>query len=304
LTKFVVDSEIDWKKLDRIVRDAVHFLDNVIDANRYPLKEITAITHANRKIGLGVMGFAEALIMLGVKYDSEEGVAVARRVMGFIQRVSHEASEALAVSRGSFPNFKGSTWSKKGRKMMRNATVTTIAPTGTISIIAGCSSGIEPLFAVSFVRDVMEGTKLLEVNPLLKDGTERGIFSADLLVKIAETGSIQAIAEVPQDIKRLFVTALDISPEWHVRIQSEFQRNTDNAVSKTINLRRDATIDDCEESLPPRLAAEMQGNHRVQIWKQTRAGFVHRRSGKEGGERHVVADSEYAGGCAGSTCPY
>ena len=305
LTKFVVDREIYWRKLDRVVRDAVHFLDNVIDANKYPLKEITAITHANRKIGLGVMGFAEALIMLGAKYDSEEGVAVARRVMGFIQRVSHEASEALAASRGSFPNFKGSIWSKKGHKMMRNATVTTIAPTGTISIIAGCSSGIEPLFAVSFVRDVMEGTKLLEVNPLFeKMARERGIFSADLLVKIAETGSIQGIPEVPQDIKRLFVTALDISPEWHVRIQSEFQRNTDNAVSKTINLRSDATIDDVRKAYLLAWRLKCKG---ITVY---RYGSKHEQVlyigalEKEGGERHVVADSEYAGGCAGSTCPY
>jgi adenosylcobalamin-dependent ribonucleoside-diphosphate reductase len=303
LTKFIDKGAIDWKGLMEIVRESVHFLDNVIDANRYPLKEIAKITLANRKIGLGIMGFAEALIMLNVKYDSEEALALAQKVMRFIQETSHEASVDLALKRGSFPNFKDSIWPKKGFKRIRNATVTTIAPTGTISIIAGCSSGIEPLFAVSFVRDVMEGTKLLEVNPLFeKMAREKGILSNELLVKIAETGSIQNL-DVPQDLKKIFVTALDIDPEWHVRIQAAFQKHTDNAVSKTINLRHDATIEDVRKSY-------------LLAWKLKCKGITVYRYGskpeqvlyigameKGAQDKHVVADSEYAGGCAGTTCP-
>jgi ribonucleoside-diphosphate reductase alpha chain len=304
LTKFIDRGRIDWERLGEVIREGVHFLDNVIDANKYPLKEIAKITLANRKIGLGVMGFAEALIMLNAKYDSEEALAIARKIMKFIQEKSWKASADLARDRGSFPNFKNSVWRKRGFEMMRNATVTTIAPTGTISIIAGCSSGIEPLFAVSFVRDVMEGTKLLEVNPLFeKMAREKGILSTDLLFKIAETGSVQSL-DVPQDAKRIFVTALDISPEWHVRIQAAFQKFTDNAVSKTINLRNDATIEDVRKSY-------------LLAWKLRCKGITVYRYGskpeqvlyigaleKTGEHRHVVADSEYSGGCVGTTCPY
>jgi ribonucleoside-diphosphate reductase alpha chain len=305
LTKFVAGGEISWGKLGSAVRNAVHFLDNVIDANRYPMRQITRITLANRKIGLGVMGFAEMLIMLKVKYDSNDAVNTARRLMRFIQKTSHEASEELARSRGSFPNFKQSTWRARGYKRMRNATVTTIAPTGTISIIADCSSGIEPLFAVCYVRDVMEGTKLLETNPLFEEiARKRGFFSTDLLSKIAETGSVQNLNQIPRDVRDLFVTALDIAPDWHVRIQAAFQESTDNAVSKTINLPNNATIEDVKRSYLLAWRLKCKGITVYRYGSKANQVLYIGALEKEGGERHVVADSEYAGGCAGTTCPY
>jgi ribonucleoside-diphosphate reductase alpha chain len=237
---------IDWEKLRRTTRAAVHFLDNVIEVNRYPLDQIAEMTCANRKIGLGVMGWADMLIMLGVPYNSAEAVRVAEEVMRFIEREGHAASERLAEDRGSFPNHDRSVFA--GLRKMRNATVTTIAPTGTLSIIAGCSSGVEPLFAVSYVRTVMEGTKLIEVNPLFEQAArEHGFWSRELMERIAEGGDIQGFEEIPSDVKRLFVTAHDISPVEHVSMQAAFQRRVDNAVSKTVNFPHDASPKDVEE---------------------------------------------------------
>ncbi len=217
LSRMVEEKKINWEKLRETIRNAVHFLDNVVDANVYPLKEIAAITRANRKIGLGVMGFADMLIMLGVPYDSEEALAVGEKIMGFIEEEAHKKSKEIGETRGSFPNFEGSIWKNK-YSAFRNATVTTIAPTGTISIIAGCSSGIEPLFAVSFMRNVLSGARLFETNALFEETAKaRGFYSAKLLEEIARTGSVQKTAGVPDDVKRLFVTALDIAPVWHVR---------------------------------------------------------------------------------------
>jgi ribonucleoside-diphosphate reductase alpha chain len=239
-------SSVDWERLRRTTHQAVHFLDNVIDANRYPLEQIGEQTRANRKIGLGVMGWADMLIMLGVPYNSAEAVRVAEEVMGFIQREGREASKKLGEERGAFPNFAGSIF--EGTEEVRNATVTTIAPTGTLSIIAGCSSGIEPLFAVSYVRTVMEGTKLIEVNPLFEEvARERGFWSRELMERIAETGSLHGFEEVPEDVRRLFVTAHDITPVEHVSMQAAFQRYVDNAVSKTVNFPRTASPRDVEE---------------------------------------------------------
>jgi len=244
LSRMVKDGEIDWDKIRRTVRTAVHFLDNVIDANNYPIPQIEKATKANRKIGLGVMGFAEMLIKLGIPYDSEEAVTTAEKVMSFISEEARKKSVELGEERSSFPNFPGSIWEKMGYKAMRNATVTSIAPTGTISIIAGTSSGIEPLFAVAFVRNVM-GTQLFEINPVFEQiSKERGFYSTELISKIAKTGSVQGLSEIPPDVRRLFVTALEIAPEWHVRMQAAFQKYTDNAVSKTVNLPHEATIDD------------------------------------------------------------
>ncbi|NPV53803.1 MAG: vitamin B12-dependent ribonucleotide reductase [Firmicutes bacterium] len=242
--------EIDDSHLEDTVRLAVRFLDDVIDASRYPLEQIEKMVHGNRKIGLGVMGFADMLIKLSVPYDSDEAVEKAREVMSFIQRAARDASADLARERGPFPNFKGSIYDVPGGPMLRNATITTIAPTGTISIIAGCSSGVEPLFAVCYVRNVLDNDKLIEVNPLFQDiARERGFYSDELMKRIAEVGSVRGIPEIPEDIQRLFATAHDISPEWHVRIQAAFQEFTDNAVSKTVNLRHDATRDDVRSAL-------------------------------------------------------
>ena len=304
LAKIVIEGRIDWKRLKKLVQDAVHFLDNIIEANKYSLKPIERITKGNRKIGLGVMGFAEALIMLGIRYDSERAVGAAREIMRFIGRTSHDASEALAEKRGSFPNFAGSVWEKRGFSRMRNATTTAIAPTGTISIIAGCSSGIEPLFAISFVRDVMEGTRLLEVNPLFEEtARKRGFYSTQLMMKIAQRGSVREIEEVPQDVRNLFVTALDIAPEWHVRIQAAFQEFTDNAVSKTINIPHEASPEKVRESFLLAWKLKCKGVTVYRYGSKPQQVLYIGALEKGRGESHVVADSEYAGGCAGTVCP-
>jgi ribonucleoside-diphosphate reductase alpha chain len=241
--------EIDWDKLRKTVRTGVHFLDNVIDVNKYPLKKIEEMTKANRKIGLGVMGFAEMLIHLGVPYNSEEGIETAEKIMKFIQEESKNMSVELAKRRGAFPNFSISTW-KDRYETLRNATTTTIAPTGTTSIIAGCSSGIEPIFAISYVRKhvLEEGAELVEVNPLFEETARKeGFYTEELMKEIAKKGSIQGIDGIPEHIKRVFVTAHDISPEWHVRMQAAFQKYTDNAVSKTVNFPHNATTEDVEK---------------------------------------------------------
>ncbi|MEE9323640.1 MAG: adenosylcobalamin-dependent ribonucleoside-diphosphate reductase, partial [Candidatus Aenigmarchaeota archaeon] len=244
-------AEIDWNKLEKAVRSSVHLLDNVIDANSYPIKQIEFMTNANRKIGLGVMGFADMLIKLGIRYDSEEALKLGEKVMKFVTETSRKKSVEIGAARGSFPNFKGSVWSKKGYRHMRNATTTTIAPTGTISIISNCSSGIEPLFAVAFVRkNVLSGEdELVEVNNLFeKYVKEKGFFSEDLMYEVSKTGSLEGIEGVPKEARELFKTAHDVDYEWHIRMQAAFQRHTDNAVSKTINLRSDAGIKDVERA--------------------------------------------------------
>lgn len=250
LTKMVKKEEgktvIDYDLLGETVDTAVHLLDNVIDANRYPLESIGEMTRSTRKIGLGVMGFADLLLLLGIAYNSEEGVKTAEDIMSFMEARAHKASAALAEARGPFPLFKESTL--KDGPTLRNGTVTTIAPTGTLSIIAGVSSGVEPVFAYAYVRNVMDQTELTEVNPILKEELEkRGIFSEALLHKIAAEGSLSHIDEIPEDIKKIFVAAHDVSPEWHIRMQAAFQHHTDNAVSKTVNFRSDATRAEVEE---------------------------------------------------------
>jgi ribonucleoside-diphosphate reductase alpha chain len=251
LSKMVEDGKINWKKLKKTVRLAVRFLDNVIDANVYPIPQIEKMTKGNRKIGLGVMGFADMLIKLGISYNSEEAVKIAERVMKFISEEGRKMSVELGKEKGSFPNFKGSIWDKKGYKYMRNATVTTIAPTGTISIIANCSSGIEPLFAIAYVRNVAEslGRNLLEINPLFERmAIKEGFYSDELIEKISNRVSIQDVEEIPKKVRELFVTSQDIPPEQHVRIQAAFQKYTDNSVSKTINFPYTATPDDVEKA--------------------------------------------------------
>jgi len=234
---------IDWDKLRRTTWKAVHFLDNVIDVNKYPVKEIDENTKANRKIGLGIMGWADMLIQLGIPYNSDQGLKLAEEVMGFINEEGKKASEKLAEERGTFPNYRGSIFD--GKRKLRNATITTIAPTGSLSILAGCSSGVEPLFAVSFVRTVMEGTKLIEVNPHFeKVAREKGFWSRELMERISETNSLKGIEEIPQEIRDVFVTAHDITPEDHIRMQASFQKYTDNAVSKTVNFPNEASVDD------------------------------------------------------------
>ncbi|MEM2339649.1 MAG: adenosylcobalamin-dependent ribonucleoside-diphosphate reductase, partial [Nitrososphaerales archaeon] len=251
LSKMVKNGEIDWDRLRIIVRRAVHFLDNVIDANRYPIPQIEKMTKANRRIGLGVMGFADMLIKLRVPYDTPQALRIAEMVMKFITDEAVKMSVELAEQRGSFPNFKGSKWEKNGFKCIRNASLTTIAPTGTISEIAGCSSGIEPLYAVAYVRNVAEslGEKLIVINPIFEEiAIKEGFYDEQIIRKIARTTSIQHIEEIPENIRRIFVTAHDISPEWHVRMQAAFQKYTHNAVSKTVNFPNYATPYDIERA--------------------------------------------------------
>jgi ribonucleoside-diphosphate reductase alpha chain len=248
LAKFVMENGdgpvIDYEGLKDVVYTTVRFLDNTIDMSKYPLPEIHEMVHGNRKIGLGVMGFADMLYQLKISYNSEEALETAETVMRFIQENAHDASQNLADERGVFPNWEKSICKDQDIKL-RNATCTTIAPTGTLSIIAGCSSGIEPLFALSFVRNVMDNDKLLEVNPYFKEvANDRRFYSRELMDEIAKKGSIKKIKQIPKDVRNVFVTAHDVSPEWHIRMQAAFQKYTDNAVSKTVNLPHDATVDD------------------------------------------------------------
>ena len=248
LAKAVQDGAMNWDRLKQTVHNTVHFLDNVIEVNRYPLAEIERMTKGNRKIGLGVMGYADMLIQMGLSYNSEAGLKKGEEVMQFIQREAREASAGLAEERGPFPNYKGSIFDRPGARPLRNATTTTVAPTGTISIISGCSSGIEPLYGVCFIRNVMDNDELVEVNPLFEQSARGdGFYSEELMRKIAKHGSLDNVPEVPERYRRLFVTAHDISPEWHVRTQAAFQQYTDNAVSKTVNLAREASEADVAE---------------------------------------------------------
>jgi ribonucleoside-diphosphate reductase alpha chain len=248
LAKFVLENGdgpvIDFEGLKEVVDRSVRFLDNTIDMSNYPLSEIDEMVQSNRKIGLGVMGFADMLFQIKIPYNSDEALETAETVMQFIQEKAHEASQNLSEERGVFPNWEQSIYKERDLKL-RNATCTTIAPTGTLSIIAGCSSGIEPLFALSFVRNVMDNDKLLEVNPYFEEvANDLRFYSRELMDEIAKRGSIKKIKQIPKDVRKVFVTAHDVSPDWHIRMQAAFQKYTDNAVSKTVNLPRDATVED------------------------------------------------------------
>ncbi len=241
--KWVVDEE----KLRYTIETAVHFLDNVIEVNKYPIQQIEDTTKLTRKIGLGVMGYADMLLTMGLGYNTDEAVALAEQLMKFINETAHKASEKLAEERGAFPLFADSIYA--GKTPLRNATCTTIAPTGTLSIIAGCSSGVEPIFAYVFIRNIMDNTEMIEVSPVLRRVLEeRGLYTEDLMRKIAKEGTLAHIPEIPADIKRVFVSSHDISPEYHLRTQAAFQRYTDNAVSKTVNFRHDATMEEVQEA--------------------------------------------------------
>ena len=241
---FPARPRIDFERLGGTVRAAVRFLDDVIDMNRYPLPEIETITRGNRRIGLGVMGFADLLIMLKIPYDSTEALAMGTRVMRFVREQGRAASADLARERGEFPNWKGSRLESEGHRL-RNATVTTVAPTGTISIIADCSPGIEPLYGVSFMRTVLEDVRLVTLHPLFVEmARAAGIYSERLARRVASQVSIRDIREIPQDLRRLFCTAHDVAPGHHVRMQAAFQEYSDSGVSKTINLPANATQKD------------------------------------------------------------
>jgi ribonucleoside-diphosphate reductase alpha chain len=301
LGRFVDGKKIDWKRLEKVIRLAVRFLDNVIDANKFPLDRIDETTKKNRKIGLGVMGFADMLVRMRVAYDSEKAVVLAGKVMQFVHKTARDESARLGKEKGDFPNCKKSTLSK-GYKTMRNAAVTTVAPTGTISIIAGCSSGIEPLFGVSFVRSVMSGARLVEVNPEFEAVVKRkGLYSKKLMREIAQQGTVQGIRDFPKELRKIFVTALDVKPEWHIKIQAAFQKHTDSAVSKTINFPSTATVEDVEKAF--RLAYKLKCKGITAYRLGSREGQVIT-LGSRPGPRYVGVESEYAGGCPVTECPF
>ncbi|MFW6149975.1 MAG: adenosylcobalamin-dependent ribonucleoside-diphosphate reductase [Chloroflexota bacterium] len=308
LARMVSGGQVDWDRLRRTVRLAIHFLDNVIEANVFPLAQIERITrNGNRKVGLGVMGLADALVELNVAYNSDEGLGMADSIIAFIAEEARKASVSLAEKRGVFPNFGGSVYDRPEGQRLRNATVLSIAPTGTISVIAGCSSGIEPLFALAYVRNVMEGTRLLETNPAFERvARERGFYSDDLLERVSRRGTVQGIDEVPEDVRRIFVTDWDIEPEWHIKMQAVFQRYVDNSVSKTINLPREAGAEDVRQAylLAHRLKCKgitvyRYGSKKDQVL--TLAGQEPK--GTEEAAGYVTAGPEYSGGCPSGACP-
>jgi ribonucleoside-diphosphate reductase alpha chain len=247
LTKFVrnadTGADIDWMSLGKTIKSAVRFLDNIVDVCDYPVRDTVQLAQANRKIGLGVMGFADCLFMLGISYDSDRGIEFAEKLMGFVNENARKFSSELADLRGPFPNWSNSTWRTERKQKVRNASITCIAPTGTISIIADCSAGIEPLYSPVFNRQILQGEKLLQVNPVFKEIAEsQSFFSEKLKNEIIKTGSIQKNTKIPAGIRRIFKCTYDISPEWHIRMQAAFQQHCDAAVSKTINMGEKATV--------------------------------------------------------------
>ncbi len=294
LSKVVKRGEVDTELLRNLTRTGVQFLDNVLDINQYPVRRAAEMAAGNRKIGLGVMGFAEMLIKLGIPYDSTEGARRAEETMRTISEEAERTSEELAEERGAFPNFDASIYS--GGPLRRNATVTTIAPTGTISIIAGTSSGIEPLFAVAFVRNVMD-TQLLEANSVFERmAREEGFYSKKLMNEIARSGSVQGMDEVPEGIRRLFVTASEIEPRWHVEMQAAFQKHVENAVSKTVNLPQRASLADVREVFDMAHRLKCKG---VTVYRygSRQEQVLYRGEGPA-----KAADSEYSGGCPTEEC--
>lgn len=307
LSKFVKDGAMDWNRLKKTIGLGIRFLDDVIEVNNYPLPQIKDMTQANRKIGLGVMGFADMLIKLGVPYTSDEAVKTASTVMKTFRLASLEASEKLAAERGCFPNHEGSIYAGKSGKM-RNATVNTVAPTGTISIIAGCSSGIEPLFALSYVRNVLSGTRFFETHPLFEmELRRRGLYSKELMADVGRAGSLEHIPAIPEDMKKIYITSFDVSAETHLRIQAAFQRHTDNSVSKTINLPADATVEDVRNIFMMAHKLKCKG---ITVYRyNTKRGQVLSFDSRSLGEKEeesnfVMAAAEYSGGCQSGLCTF
>jgi ribonucleoside-diphosphate reductase alpha chain len=304
--------EIDWSKLQQTIRKGIHFLDNVIDVNKYPILEIELMTKSIRRIGLGVMGWADMLIQLGIPYNSMTALKLAETVMRFVTEEARKMSVELAKERGSFPRFKGSVWEKMGYECMRNSTVTTIAPTGTIGVIANVSSGVEPLFAVAYMRNVGEtlgvGRNLIEINPIFeKVAIQEGFYSDELMRKISRGWSLQHIQEIPENVRKIFITAHDVMPEWHVRMQGAFQKYTDNAVSKTINFPNTATPYDVEKAymLAYQLGCKgitiyRDGSKMVQVITPIEHTARAAESSFELESEPIKVPTEFSGGC--STC--
>jgi len=307
LARMARGKALDWDKLRETIHWGIRFLDDVIEVNRFPLPQVQEITSSNRKIGLGVMGFADLLIRLGLPYHSPDALRFAAKLMRFVHKESLNASIALARERGVFPNFSHSLYARKNLRV-RSATVNTIAPTETISSIAGCSTRIEPLFAVSFVRNVLSGTKLFEVNPIFEEiAKNRGFYSKEMVARVAQSGSLQKIKGIPQDVKRIFVTAFDVTPEQHLQVQAAFQRYSDNSVSKTINLPSEATVEDVRKIY---LMAYRQKCKGITIYRygskeEQVLSFGYKEKDQPIVHSDIIAvESDYSGGCAAGTCPF
>ena len=305
LAKFVKEKTVDWEALKQCIWWGVRFLDDVIEVNKYPLPQIKEITFANRKIGLGVMGFADMLIKLGIPYTDPQALTTAETLMQFFHQETLNASMRLAQERGTFPNYEKSIYPAMNLKL-RNATVNTVAPTGTISIICGCSSGIEPLFALSYVRNVLAGAKLFEMHALFSgELRHRGLYTKELMAEIGRSGSIQELSEIPEDLRRLFVISFDVSADQHLKVQAAFQKYTDNSVSKTINLPPDASIEDVAHIYL--LAHELKCKG-ITIYrygtKENQVLTFGTEDWDEEAEDLITADSEYSGGCFSGTCVF
>ena len=307
LSKFVKDGALDWDRLKTSIGWGIRFLDDVIEVNNYPLEQIKKMAMANRKIGLGVMGFADMLIRLGIPYTGEDAVKTASAVMKFFHQASLQASADLAEERGVFSNYDQSIFSTKNIPV-RNATVNTVAPTGTISIIAGCSSGIEPLFALSYVRNVLSGTRFFETHPMFEmELRRRGLYSKELMAEVGRKGSIQDFPSLPEDLKKIFITSFDVSADTHLRIQAAFQQHTDNSVSKTINLPADATVEDVKNIFQLAHKLKCKG---ITIYRyNTKRGQVLSFDSRSIGEREedphfIMAAAEYSGGCHSGLCTF
>jgi len=305
LARMVRGNVLDWEKLTEYIRWSIRFLDDAIEVNQFPLPQIKRITLANRKVGLGVMGFADLLIRLGISYQSREAVSFAEKLMRFIHKESLKASVALARERGVFPNFANSIYAKKNLSL-RNATVNTIAPTGSISIIGSCSSGIEPLFAISFIRHVLSGVRLFEVNPIFEEMAKtRGFYSKELIARVVQSYSLRKIEEIPPDVKRIFVTAFDVTPQQHLKVQAAFQKHSDNSVSKTINLPANATVEDVRKvySLAYKLKCKGITVYRYGSKEDQVLSLGHRGMDQPSAQHDLITvESDYSGGCAGSAC--
>jgi ribonucleoside-diphosphate reductase alpha chain len=305
LAKFVKEKTIDWEALKECIWWGVRFLDDVIEVNKYPLPQIKEITFANRKIGLGVMGLADMLIKLGIPYTDPQALTTAETLMQFFHQETLNASMRLAQERGTFPNYEKSIYPAMNLKL-RNTTVNTVAPTGTISIICGCSSGIEPLFALSYVRNVLAGAKLFEMHALFSgELRHRGLYTKELMAEIGRSGSIQELSEIPEDLKRLFVISFDVSADQHLKVQAAFQKYTDNSVSKTVNLPPDASIEDVAHIYL--LAHELKCKG-ITIYrygtKENQVLTFGAEDWDEKAEELITADSEYSGGCFSGTCVF
>ncbi len=304
LPRMLADGAVDWERLRATARLGVRFLDDVIEVNRYPTPEVERATKQTRKIGLGVMGLAELLALLGIPYDSDDAIALGSRIGGTIRDAAREASEELARERGPFPAFERSELHTRGDAPRRNAQLISIAPTGTISIIAGTTAGIEPMFAISYVRNVL-GRRLIEANPFFERlARERGFYSDELLADIARIGGVRDHPGVPKEVRRAFVTALEVAPEWHLRMQAAFQQQADAAVSKTVNLPPHATVEDVRRIYLEAWRMRVKGITIYRYGSKSNQVLTFLSDGPGGPRPPVGVETEYAGGCVGYTCEF